>query len=273
MSEKLQKVLARAGLGSRREMEAWIEAGRVSVNGQMAHLGMRVEESDKIRVDGHLLAPQAVEAGRLRVLIYHKPSGEICSRSDPEGRPTIFEHLPNLRNGRWVAVGRLDFNTSGLLLLTNDGDLANRLMHPSQEFEREYAVRVKGQVDDFMLDRLRRGVELEDGPAKFERISDAGGEGSNHWYHVVIKEGRNREVRRMWESQEVVVSRLIRIRFGPVELPRNLPHGRWREVEGKDLKELLYNLGMEDKARGVKTMQQQRQGKVPRKSRRVNPRK
>jgi len=273
MSEKLQKVLARAGLGSRREMEAWIEAGRVSVNGQLAHLGMRVEEQDKIRVDGHTLAPQAVTAGRLRVLLYHKPSGEICSRSDPEGRPTIFDHLPELRNGRWVAVGRLDFNTSGLLLLSNDGELANRLMHPSQEFEREYAVRVKGQVDKFMLDRLRKGVELEDGPAKFERIKDAGGEGSNHWYHVVIKEGRNREVRRIWESQDVVVSRLIRIRFGAVELPRNLPHGRWREVEGKELKDLLYSLGMDDKARQVKTLQDQRPGKVPRKSRRVPTRK
>jgi 23S rRNA pseudouridine2605 synthase len=272
MSEKLQKVLARAGLGSRREMETWIDAGRVSVNGQVAHLGMRVEETDKIRVDGRPLAPQAVQAGRLRVLLYHKPTGEICSRSDPEGRPTIFDHLPKLQNDRWVAVGRLDFNTSGLMLLTNDGEVANRLMHPSQEFEREYAVRVKGEVNDFMLDQLRKGVELEDGPARFERIHDAGGEGSNHWYHVVIKEGRNREVRRLWESQEVVVSRLIRIRFGPVNLPRNLPHGRWREVEGKELKELMQGLGMDDKARQVKTLQQQRPGKVPRKSRRVKPR-
>ncbi|MBD3670609.1 MAG: 23S rRNA pseudouridine(2605) synthase RluB [Gammaproteobacteria bacterium] len=271
MSEKLQKVLARAGLGSRREMETWIDAGRVSVNGERAHLGMRVEENDKVRVDGSLLRQQAIQPSRLRMLIYHKPSGEICSRNDPEGRPTIFDHLPKLRNDRWVAVGRLDFNTSGLMLITNDGEVANRLMHPSQEFEREYAVRVKGQVHDAMLDSLRSGIELEDGPAKFERIVDAGGEGVNHWYHVVIKEGRNREVRRMWESQDIVVSRLIRVRFGPVVLPRNLPHGRWREVEGKELKQLLFNLGMDDKAKQVKTVQKPREAKVPRKSRRVKP--
>ncbi|MDH5360984.1 MAG: 23S rRNA pseudouridine(2605) synthase RluB [Gammaproteobacteria bacterium] len=273
MSEKLQKVLARAGLGSRREMETWIEAGRTSVNGEIASLGQRVEESDKIRVDGKLLDAKATTAGNLRVLLYHKPTGEICSRSDPEGRTTIFEHLPNITNGRWVSVGRLDYNTSGLLLVTNDGDIANRLMHPSQEFEREYAVRVKGIVDEPMLKRLKQGVELEDGPAHFDRIVDVGGERSNHWYHVVIKEGRNREVRRLWESQGIVVSRLIRVRYGPIVLPRNLPHGRWREVEGKELKSLLISLGMEDKAKEVVTVYTERKAKVPRKSRRVFKRK
>ncbi|MBD3610073.1 MAG: 23S rRNA pseudouridine(2605) synthase RluB [Gammaproteobacteria bacterium] len=270
MSEKLQKVLARAGLGSRREMETWIEAGRVSINGQIANLGARVIDDDKIRVDGHLLKSSQTQAQRLRILMYHKPSGEICSRNDPEGRNTIFDHLPNLRNGRWVAIGRLDFNTSGLMLLTNDGEVANQLMHPSKEFEREYAVRIKGIVTDEILKRLKDGVELEDGPARFEKVVDAGGEGSNHWYHVVLREGRNREVRRMWESQELVVSRLIRVRFGPITLPRNLPHGRWREVEGKELKQLLNALGMEDKAKDVKTTYDKRRGnKVPRTSRRV----
>ena len=269
MSEKLQKVLARAGLGSRREMETWIEAGRVSINGEVASLGQRAEEQDKIRVDGKLLDAKATSGGHLRVLLYHKPTGEICSRSDPEGRTTIFEHLPNISNGRWVSVGRLDFNTSGLLLVTNDGDIANRLMHPSQEFEREYAVRIKGIVDEPMLKRLKQGVELEDGPAHFDRIIDVGGERSNHWYHVVIKEGRNREVRRLWESQEVVVSRLIRVRFGPISLPRNLPHGRWREVEGKELQMLLNSLGMQDKANEVQTVHVERKPKIPRKSRRV----
>lgn len=274
MSEKLQKVLARAGLGSRREMESWIDEGRVSVNGELAHLGMRIEESDKIRVDGKPIKSEAAQGGRLRVLIYHKPVGEICSHNDPEGRPTIFDSLPVLPHGRWIAVGRLDYNTSGLMLICNNGEITNHLMHPSNEFEREYAVRVKGEVDEAMLRRLQKGVELEDGVAKFERIVDAGGEGTNHWYHVVLKEGRNREVRRMWESQEVVVSRLIRVRFGPVILPRGLRAGRWKEVQGFELKQLLRDLGLAQLAKTVTTFAKKDKPhtKVPRKARRLSKR-
>lgn len=238
-SEKLQKVLANAGLGSRRQMEEWIAASRVSVNGAIAKRGDRVNVYDRIRVDGHLLPRRLQQTpSRCRVLIYHKPEGEICSRADPEGRPTVFDHLPLLRNGRWIAVGRLDINSAGLLLLTNDGELANRLMHPSSEIEREYAVRILGKVDDNMLRELQKGVQLEDGMARFDTIQDAGGEGANHWYHVILKEGRQREVRRLWESQGVKVSRLIRIRYGNVCLPRTLKTGYWRQLEPKAIAEL-----------------------------------
>lgn len=243
-SEKLQKVLARAGFGSRRQMEEWIGAGRVSVNGKLATLGDRVGEHDVIRVDGRVVDRVRREGGRRRVLVYNKPVGEVCTRSDPEGRPTIFDHLPRLRNGRWVAVGRLDLNTTGLILLTNDGELANRLMHPSGEIEREYAVRVLGEVDRETLDRLRQGVELEDGPARFDMIRDAGGEGANHWFHVIIREGRNREVRRLWESQGVTVSRLTRVRYGPVSMPRGLRIGRWEDLERPEIDRLMATVGM-----------------------------
>ncbi len=239
MSEKLQKVLARAGLGSRRTMEQWIEAGRVTVNGEVARLGKRVTPDDTIRVDGRRLTAEQTAPRRIRVLAYHKPVGEICSRGDPEGRPTLFEHLPRLRTGRWITIGRLDLNTSGLLLITNDGELANRLMHPSSGIEREYAMRIRGEVEDEILQRLRKGVELEDGPARFERLWDAGGSGVNHWYHGILKEGRNREVRRLWESQGLTVSRLIRVRYGPVTLRRGLPPGRWDELEEPEVNELL----------------------------------
>ena len=244
MSEKLHKVLARAGLGSRRTMERWIQEGRVSVNGKIARLGERVGPDDLLRVDGRTLTPQQAEPARIRVLAYHKPAGEICTRSDPQGRPDIFEHLPRLRSGRWIAVGRLDLNTSGLLLLTNDGELANRLMHPSNRVEREYAVRILGEVDRDALERLRKGVQLEDGPARFERLKEAGGSGANHWYHVMIREGRNREVRRLWESQGVTVSRLTRIRYGPVTLRRGLPQGRWDELDNDRIAELLNLAGL-----------------------------
>lgn len=244
MNEKLQKVLARAGFGSRRELEQWISDGRVSVNGQRATLGDRVSELDVIRVDGHAVPQRQMEQGKTRVIAYHKPVGEICSRSDPEGRATVFEHLPPLRSGRWISIGRLDLNTSGLLLLTTDGELANRLMHPSHTIEREYAVRVLGEVDDAMLRRLRTGVELEDGPAHFDMIKPAGGEGANRWYHVILREGRNREVRRLWESQGVTVSRLSRVRYADISLRRGLRLGRWEELESKEIKGLMQLVDM-----------------------------
>jgi 23S rRNA pseudouridine2605 synthase len=235
MSEKLQKVLARAGKGSRRELETFISAGRVSVNGVVAYLGDRVDGTEQIRLDGHLIKLKDVSEDFCRILVYNKPEGEMCTRKDPEGRPTVFDRLPPLEGGRWVAVGRLDINTSGMLLFTTDGELANRLMHPSRKVEREYAVRVFGEVDEAMLQRLRAGVKLEDGPAKFNSITYRGGEGRNHWFHVVLTEGRNREVRRLWESQEVQVSRLIRVRYGDLEMNRQLPAGGWVEFGLKDV--------------------------------------
>jgi len=242
--EKLQKVLARAGVGSRREMERWIEAGRVSIDGSIATLGDRVLPSQTIRVDGHILR-HTDSAPRRRILVYNKPEGELCTRSDPNGRPTVFEQLPRIQRGRWITVGRLDYNTAGLLLVTNDGELANKLMHPSSEIEREYAVRVQGQVTDAMSRQLKQGVELEDGPARFTSIRDAGGEGSNHWYHVTLSEGRNREVRRMWDVVGARVSRLIRVRFGPVTLPRGLSKGRWEDLDDDTARQLLAAVGFE----------------------------
>lgn len=238
MSEKLQKVLARAGLGSRRELEDWIKSGRISINGQPAKLGDRVEPTDKIKVDGQPVRLANPEDMRRRVLVYHKPEGEVCTRSDPDGRATVFDRLPVLRGGRWVAIGRLDINTTGLLLFTNDGELAHRLMHPAAQVEREYAVRILGEVNEAMLQRLRKGVLLEDGEARFNTITDAGGEGANHWYHVTLAEGRNREVRRIWESQGVQVSRLIRVRYGNVLLERSVRLGTWQELPLEQVNEL-----------------------------------
>jgi 23S rRNA pseudouridine2605 synthase len=235
MSEKLQKVLARAGKGSRREMETVISQGRVTVDNKVAYLGDRVESTENIRIDGHVVKLQAKDDDICRMLMYNKPEGEMCTRKDPEGRPTVFDRLPPLEGGRWVAVGRLDINTSGMLLFTTDGELANRLMHPSQKVEREYAVRVFGAVDEAMLQRLRAGVKLEDGMASFQKITYHGGEGRNHWFHVVLSEGRNREVRRLWESQEVQVSRLIRVRYGDMEMHRQLPNGGWTELALKEV--------------------------------------
>lgn len=239
MSDKLQKVLANAGIGSRREMEKWIEAGRISVNGKLATLGDRVEPADKIRVDGNPLSTNN-DVPVCRVLMYNKPEGELCSRKDPEGRPTVFDRLPAIKNGRWIAVGRLDINTSGLLLFTNDGELANRLMHPKHEVEREYSVRVFGEVEDIMLKRLTDGVKLEDGEAKFTQIVKKPGdeESQNTWYNVSLSEGRNREVRRLWESQGLQVSRLIRVRYGTLELQKRLPQGGWVELGLPDLNDL-----------------------------------
>lgn len=236
-SEKLQKVLARAGMGSRRELEEWISAGRVKVNGQIATLGDRVTAADRITVDGKKLAAPSGKTGH-SILLYNKPLGEICTRNDPEGRPTVFDHLPKLQHARWVTVGRLDINTTGLLLFTTDGELANKLMHPSTRIEREYAVRVMGEVTDEMLRNLTRGVELEDGIARFDGISDGGGEGANHWYHVVIQEGRNREVRRLWESQGVKVSRLKRVRYGNIQIPSYVRAGKFVELPASSAKAL-----------------------------------
>jgi 23S rRNA pseudouridine2605 synthase len=238
--EKLQKVLARSGIGSRREMERWIQAGRIAVNGRIATLGDRVEATDRIEVDG-----KSVDGGagqKTRVLLYHKPPGEVSTRKDPEGRRTVFDRLPKLDSGRWISIGRLDFNTSGLLLFTTDGELANALMHPSSNIEREYMVRVKGDVTEATFKALTDGVMLEDGVARFTDIQDGGGEGVNHWYYVVIMEGRTREVRRLWESQDCVVSRLKRTRYGNVFIPSAVKQGMWVELDSKEVKD-LYRLG------------------------------
>ena len=242
MTERLQKFLARMGLGSRRQIEDWIRQGRITVNGAVAQLGNQVNGAEKIQIDGRLIRLRPF-GQRRRVLAYYKPVGEVTSRHDPEGRPTIFENLPPLHDGRWIAVGRLDLNTQGLLLLTNDGELANRLMHPSSQVEREYAVRVLGAVPPEMLKRLREGVTLEDGVARFDEIREAGGEGANHWYHVILREGRHREVRRLWESQNVTVSRLTRVRYGPVTLRRGLHPGHWDELDEAQIAELLRAVG------------------------------
>ncbi len=232
MNEKLHKVLARAGLGSRREIESMITAGRVSVNGVVARIGDRLEDTNAhVRLDGHSVKITESNDMVCRVLVYNKPEGELCTKSDPEGRRTVFDRLPRLNGARWVAVGRLDANTSGLLLFTTDGELANRLMHPSRQIQREYMVRVFGEINEDMVRNLVKGVQLEDGEARFEDVMYAGGEGANHTFYVVITEGRNREVRRLWESQGVTVSRLKRVRYGDIFLPKELPRGGWMELE------------------------------------------
>ena len=237
--QKLQKVLANLGLGSRRKMERWIEAGRVTVDGSVATLGDRVHAGQALRLDGKPLEVDAAE--QVRVLLYHKPVREVCSRDDPEGRKTVFERLPKLKSGRWISVGRLDFNTSGVLLFTTDGALANALMHPSSAIEREYLVRVMGRVDEPMLERLRDGVELDDGPARFSDIQEGGGDGINRFFYVVLMEGRNREVRRLWESQGTTVSRLKRVRYGEVFLPSKLKKGQWLELPQRDV-DVIYQM-------------------------------
>lgn len=231
-TEKLQKILARSGHGSRREIEGYLQEGRISIDGVKAKLGDRIDANStaKIRLDSRILSIREAQKDVCRVLAYYKPEGELCTRSDPQGRPTVFQRLPRLNSARWIAVGRLDVNTSGLLLFTTDGELANRLMHPSREVEREYAVRVFGEIDDAKIRQLTRGVQLEDGPASFRSVSYRGGEGINQWYNVSLTEGRNREVRRMWEAVGVQVSRLIRVRYGDIDLPKGLPRGGWVEL-------------------------------------------
>jgi 23S rRNA pseudouridine2605 synthase len=228
-SPKLHKVLADAGLGSRREMEELIISGRISVNGQPAHIGQRVGPKDQVRVNGRPIKRKAQPAPP-RVLLYNKPAGEICSRDDPSKRPTVFERLPNVKGGRWISVGRLDFNTEGLMIFSTSGDIANKLMHPRYGWEREYAVRVMGRIDDEARASLLEGIDLADGVAKVLAIEELGGDNANAWYRLVIGEGRNREVRRIMEAIGLTVSRLVRVRFGPIALPRKLARGRWQEL-------------------------------------------
>jgi 23S rRNA pseudouridine2605 synthase len=241
---KLHKVLAEAGLGSRRDMEELIISGRVSVNGEPAHIGQRILAQDQVRINGKLIQ-RRVSKKPPRVLVYHKPAGEIVSHDDPDGRPSVFERLPNMKAGKWLAVGRLDFNTEGLLLFTTSGDLANRLMHPRYNIDREYAVRTLGELEEGMRQKLLAGVELDDGVAQFSRVADGGGEGVNKWYRVTIGEGRNREVRRMFEAIGLTVSRLIRTRYGAMVLPPNLKRGRWEEMDEHSVRDLLKISGLE----------------------------
>lgn len=249
---KLHKVLAEGGLGSRREMEELILQGRVSVNGLPAHIGQRILPTDQVRVNGKLIH-RKISTKPPRVLLYHKPSGEIVSQSDPEGRPTVFDSLPRIKSGKWVAVGRLDFNTEGLLIFTTSGDIANRFMHPRYGVEREYAVRTLGELSESDRQRLLHGIELDDGEANFLRIADGGGEGVNQWYHVALTEGRNREVRRMFEAVGLTVSRLIRTRYGQFLLPRGLKRGRWQELEATEVRTLMANIGLKAPAKSEQT--------------------
>lgn len=244
--ERLHKVLANAGLGSRRMLEERIEAGDVKVNGNVALIGASVRAGDRVELDAKLFVAVNDNAEHAQVLMFHKPDGVVTTREDPEGRPTVFEQLPRLKGSRWIAVGRLDINTTGLLLLTTDGALAHRLMHPSAEVEREYICRVHGEVPDDALERLKAGVELEDGPAKFEELATISRGDSHSWFRVVIREGRNREVRRMWESQGLMVSRLKRIRYGNIELPRGLLKGQSQVLEADQVKALRLLVGAED---------------------------
>ncbi len=237
--ERIQKVLARGGLASRREIERWITEGRLKINGNLVTQGAHLKVGDYLQLNDRVVNWEKFERQPTRALIYHKPTGEIVSRNDPQGRPTIFANLPKLDTSRWISVGRLDVNTSGLLLVTNNGELANKLMHPSTEVEREYAVRILGDVPDEKFELLKQGVMLEDGLAKFDQIYFMGGEGANKWYHVIVTEGRNRLVRRLWESQNVVVSRLMRVRYGPVVLSDGLRTGKCYELNQKEL-DLLF---------------------------------
>ncbi len=243
--ERIQKVLARGGLASRREIERWITEGRLKINGVLVKQGAHLKAGDYLQLNDRVVNWDKFERQPTRVLIYHKPTGEIVSRNDPQGRPTIFANLPKLDTSRWISVGRLDVNTSGLLLVTNNGELANKLMHPSTEVEREYAVRILGEVPDDKIELLKQGVQLEDGLAKFDQIYFMGGEGANKWYHVVVSEGRNRLVRRLWEAQNVVVSRLMRVRYGPVVLSDGLRTGKCYELDKKELDLLFEFAGLE----------------------------
>lgn len=237
-TQKLQKILAQAGLGSRRAMEEWISAGRVTVNGRPATLGMRVGVADQIKVGNRSV--RARSAGGLpRVLVYHKPEGEITSRNDPRGRPSVFDRLPRISGARWIAVGRLDFNSCGLLLFTDSGELANRLMHPRFAIEREYAVRIIGTLREDQAARLVEGIRLDDGVARCSAVEARGGEGANQWYHVVLQEGRNREVRRLFAALGFTVSRLMRVRYGPLDLPGRVKRGQSLELSAEETRRFL----------------------------------
>lgn len=269
-TEKLQKIIANAGHGSRREIEAMIQAERISVDGKIASLGDRVDvnKNPKIRIDGHLITINNKKKLPCRVLAYYKPEGELCTRKDPEGRPTVFNRLPYIKDARWIAIGRLDINTSGLLLFTTDGELANRLMHPRHEIEREYAVRVFGVVDETKIKQLKKGVQLEDGVAAFKKIIHSGGEGMNQWYNVTLSEGRNREVRRLWEAVDVKVSRLLRTRYGDIYLPKGLPRGGWIELNAESINFLRKTVGfppiMQEKQSDYRHRERLKTGKIRR---------
>ena len=244
MAQRIQKLLAHQGIASRRQIDEMLQQGRIAINGKTAKPGDQIEGNEKITIDGkpirltrHHIKP--------KMLMYHKPVGEVCTRDDPEGRPTVYRNLPGLQHGRWIGIGRLDINTSGLLLFTNHGELANRLMHPSFELEREYAARVRGEVTPDKLDALTTGIELADGVARFDRIIDSGGQGTNHWYHVILHEGKNREVRRLWEAVDIEVSRLVRVRYHDFQLPKWLKPGNYRLLDDEVVKRLFKQLQLE----------------------------
>ena len=251
MPQKLHKLLAQAGLASRREANRWLEEGRLTVDGRVAEPAIRVTGQEEIRLDAVLLRLPDVSQQPSRIVLYNKPSGEICTNKDPQDRPLVFAQLPPLQTGRWLSVGRLDISTTGLLLFSNDGDFVNRFMHPSSGFDREYAVRVFGKVNDTMLARLRAGVMLEDGPAQFTDLQLYGGTGINRWYHVTLMSGRKNEVRRLWESQGVTVSRLKRVRFGPVVTPSMLKVGQRLEMSPAEVTALYQLVGLQPKLASI----------------------